>query len=572
MKSISFRLAMLLIATLSIPSAGSAQYFTSGGLGYQVLSAEDHTVEVTVGDCFSYYQGNISIPPTVEYNGVTYDVVALGEEAFYRASLTGITIPSSVTEIKGSCFLFASLPATIAIPASVSNIGPLAFAANNLTSINVDEASPYFRTIDGMLLNKDTATLVECPIGKSGTVTLPQGTRHISKYAFAYCHNITGIVLPEGLYSIGFWAFVDNRSLNNVVIPASVTHIAPGPFVACPALNSLSIAAGNTHYYMDGMMIYSAGGDTLVSAHKSADSVYLPGTLRFVDGFGGNSDIRYVHVPEGVATIGTEAFNGSTLESIDLPSQMELIDEYAFYGCASLSRVGMPSVLNRIGEGCFNQCSNLESIDIPNGLHTIPNGTFFFCTSLSHISWGDAVETIGEFAFGDCAFTELQLPATLRTVKQGAFVGEYGSRLRRVEFTAPVDTIEQEAFYRHNLQSIRLKNSLPPITDAEYGCLYMTSVDSIIIPCGSIDNYLNDSYWGQFADKYHEDCNGIGDICTTDIMVYSQEGRIVVKGAGNEKIMVFDIAGRPVENRALRTGIYLVQVGDRPARKVAVIR
>ena len=106
---------MLLIATLSIPSAGSAQYFTSGGLGYQVLSAEDHTVEVTVGDCFSYYQGNISIPPTVEYNGVTYDVVALGEEAFYRASLTGITIPSSVTEIKGSCFLFASLPATIAI-------------------------------------------------------------------------------------------------------------------------------------------------------------------------------------------------------------------------------------------------------------------------------------------------------------------------------------------------------------------------------------------------------------------------------------------------------------------------
>ena len=565
-----------LLAVLCFSLSASAQNFMSGGIGYNVLSADDLTVEVTGKQNCTPYSGNINIPSTVTYNGTTYDVVALGEKAFYWATLSSITIPSSVTRIEYGCFLFATVPATINVPASVTDIKALAFAANNLTNINVDENNPNYRTIGGMLFSKDSTVLVSFPKGRSGFVTLPQSTKHIAPYAFAYCHNITSVTLPEGLESLGFWAFVDNQRLNNIAIPSSVTHIDAGPFVNCPALTNISIAEGNSHYYLDGTMIYSAGGDTLVSAHKSADSVFLPSTLRVVNGFGGNSDVRYIHIPDGVTVIGTEAFNGSSLVSIDLPSHLDFIDEYAFYYCQSLTRVGMPTTLDSMGESCFHSCNHLTSIDIPNGLRIIPEAAFFMCNALSNITWGNAVEIIDTCAFGDCSFTELTLPPTLRVVRMTAFIGDYRGKLNRLTFSAPVDTIEVDAFYRQPLQMLRLRNTVPPITTDDgygtYGCLDGTAVDSIIVPCGSLNAYQSDSYWGQFADKYHEDCNGIDDIATDNIKVYSLDGRIVIEGADGETVHIFDMMGRTIHNEALPTGIYLVRVGDHPARKVAVIR
>lgn len=576
----------LAFTALLLPAVVSAQNFMSGGIGYHVLSSEDHTVEVTGKESCTPYSGNINIPATVTYNGETYDVVALGEEAFSQASLSGIIIPSSVTQIKRGCFLFATGPSSITIPASVAVIEPMAFATNNLNAINVDENNPNFISMDKMLFSKDTTTLVECLKTKSGAVTLPQSTRHLATNAFAYCQNITGVTLPEGLESIGYWAFVDNQRLNNIVIPSSVTHIAPGPFVNCPTLNNLSIAEGNTHYYMDGMMIYSAGGDSLVSAHKSADSVFLPSTLRYVNGFGGNSNVKYVHVPDGVTTIGNEAFNGSTLRSIDLPSHLHFIDEYAFYYCQSLTRVGMPTLLDTMGEGCFHSCSHLTSVDIPDGLRTVPEGAFFMCNSLSDITWGNAVEVIDTCAFGDCSFTELTLPPTLRVVRMTAFIGDYRGRLKRLTFSAPIDTIEVDAFYRQPLQMLRLKNTVPPATTEDgygiYGCMDGTDADSIVVPCGSLNAWLADSYWGQFADQIVEDCNlGTSDPDKENINIYALGGRIVVEGADGEVVVVYDMEGRQVADGMARgccnlkvpaTGIYMVSVGKRPLKKVVVIR
>ncbi|MBR1549165.1 MAG: leucine-rich repeat domain-containing protein [Bacteroidales bacterium] len=314
---------------------------------------------------------------------------------------------------------------------------------------------------------------------------------------------------------------------------------------------------------MDGTMIYSAGGDTLISAHKSADSVFLPNTLRVVNGFGGNSNVRYVHVPDGVTTIGTEAFNGSSLVSIDLPSHLDFIDEYAFYYCQSLTRVGMPATLDTMGEGCFHSCDHLTSIDIPSGLRIIPEAAFFMCTSLSNITWGDAVEVIDTCAFGDCSFTELTLPQTLRVVKNTAFIGDYNGRLNKVVFSAPVDTIEMDAFYSQSLSSLWLHNSQPPVTTDD-GCLDGAVVDSIFIPCGSLNAWLADDYWGQFADKYHEDCNGIDDAATLKVYVYPNPAsdRLTVNGVeGNGTAELVNTLGQPVLKRELVGGRGDIEVG-----------
>lgn len=57
------------------------------------------TVAVTDHDTY-YYSGEIKIPSSVTYNGVTYSVTGIGEYAFYYCSnLTSVTIPASITYV-----------------------------------------------------------------------------------------------------------------------------------------------------------------------------------------------------------------------------------------------------------------------------------------------------------------------------------------------------------------------------------------------------------------------------------------------------------------------------------------
>ena len=46
------------------------------------------------------YSGDVAIPESVTYNGITYSVTSIGESTFWDcSSLTSITIPNSVTSI-----------------------------------------------------------------------------------------------------------------------------------------------------------------------------------------------------------------------------------------------------------------------------------------------------------------------------------------------------------------------------------------------------------------------------------------------------------------------------------------
>lgn len=564
-KIVFFLGTMGLLGLFSIASAqtGDQYYFVSGGLTYKILSADDHTVEVAGGESCDTYRGNLNIPATVMYNGETYDVVSLGEMAFYGASLSGLTIPASVTQIKEACFRGASGLTTINVSASVTNIEMWALAAKGLNSINVDENNPNYISINGILFSKDTSTLVECPRGKSGTITLPQNTRHIAPCAFCDCKSITGVSLPDGLSSIDFWAFTGSDRLNNIVIPSSVSYLGDNLFAGCSALTNLTIAEGNTRYYMDENAIYSVGGDTLVSCHKSADTVILPSTLRVVSGFMFNSNVKYIYVPDEVTTITSNAFSYSSLECIVLPSYLERMDDYAFDYCTSLASVSMPLTLDTMGRACFELCTNLSSISIPNGLRTVPREAFMYCTALSHITWGDDVETIDSYAFGNCAMSSLQLPPSLKVVRYEAFWK--GRKLKKVSFSAPLDTIEFGAFEEHAIRTLLLKNTLPPATTSEGdydGCLYGTTVDTIVIPCGTLDAYLADSYWGQFADFYYEDCSGIEEAVSSRqsaVSVYPNptQGMVYINSEAGEikSAEVYNVRGEKVSVQLTTEGI-----------------
>ena len=437
--------------------------------------------------------------------------------------------------------------------------------------------NPNYRSINGWLYSKDSLTLCIVPDGVTGTINVPSYVRYIGKMAFAFNSHTTAVSLPEGVKSIGDFAFNCCSSVNNIVIPSTVTCIGICPFSYCPQLTNLSIASGNSHYVMDGLMIYSAGYDTLVSCHKLGTTVTLNPNVKVLGGFENNTWVRNIDIPAGVTDILDNCFNGCQITTIALPTNMNSIGRMAFATNDKLTHVTMPQTLRSMGEGTFEWCMGLTSIAIPDSLRVIPKEAFNSCPRLASIAWGNAVEEIGYAAFWAMSAmatstVHLDLPPTLRKLDDYAFAA-CENNLRSVTVRSQLDTMGEAVFHHANLDRLCFTAAVPPAVTGE-GPLYdIGLLDSIVVPCGSLNAWLADIYWGQFADRYVEDCNiGIGNPDVENINIYTLGGRIVVEGADGETIRIFDITGRSVSNEALHTGVYIVKVGDRPTRKVVVMK
>ena len=597
MKAIKNIMALLAVLTLTI--SAKAQYFEMDGIVYGITS--EQTVEV-LSNYYLHntpYSGSIVIPQTVEYDGNTYTVTALAETAFescttvtsltlpptirsigshcfYNCTFTTLQLPDSIRRIDDHAFLYSSI-SSLHLPACFEEYDECSFWARNLMSITVDEANPRYRSIDGWLYSKDSLTLCIAPSGETGAVAVPQFVRHLGKMAFGFCSHITSVSLPEGLVSIGDFAFNCCSSVDGIVIPSMVTHIGVCPFSYCPQMNNLSIASGNSHYVMDGLMVYSSDYDTLVSCHKSGSTVTLNPNVKVLGGFENNTWVRNVSIPETVTDITENCFNGCQITNIALPAHMKSIGRKAFSENDRLASVTMPQTLLSMGQGAFEHCYALTSIDIPDSLRVIPKEAFNSCIKLSSVTWGNDVEEIGDYAFwalsqmSSAHITTLDLPMKLKKIGEAAF-GACSNSLRNVYFYGQLDTMGSYVFSGANLDNIRFATGLPPAVVGEGPLEQISGIGRIYIPCGYLAEWTDDIYWGQFADKMIEDCGSIDNTEADDLKVYTLDGHIVVEGAEGETVHIFDITGRSVRNGNMSAGVYLVKIGDRPARKVVVMK
>ena len=81
---------------------------------------------------------------------------------------------------------------------------------------------------------------------------------------------------------------------------------------------------------------------------------------------------------------------------------------------------------------------------------------------------------------------------------------------------------------------------------------------------------------------FEADPTGIEDAENDNVAIYSADSKIIVKGAENMDIYVYDVNGRVVRTQANATetveftmnttGVYLVKVGNAPAKRVVVVR
>ena len=97
--------------------------------------------------------------------------------------------------------------------------------------------------------------------------------------------------------------------------------------------------------------------------------------------------LKELIIPENVKLIGSAAFYDevSALESIKLPSKLEVIENSLFASCAKLVDIQIPDSVICIGYNAFNKCSSLKSIVIPDSVIYIENSIFSNCTSLETV-------------------------------------------------------------------------------------------------------------------------------------------------------------------------------------------
>ena len=213
-------------------------------LNYAIYStATSYVIPNTVkslGDySFAYcpYITNVTIPDSVTSIGdrafqscnaltsitIPGSVKSLGELALsYCESLADVNLSEGVTSIGNSEFSGCESLKTIHLPSTIEEIEWGAFMdCEKLEEITVDENNPYFKTVDGALIDVKYKKLICYPEAKKETsYEIPSGVTSILNCAFSKAKNLTTITIPASVKSINITGF--NLNLETIIgVPGS---------------------------------------------------------------------------------------------------------------------------------------------------------------------------------------------------------------------------------------------------------------------------------------------------------------------------------------------------------------
>ena len=253
-KAILPTLFFLLISAIGMTKA-LAQEFTLGDLNYSINDELSVTVTGHVNGPNAI--GDLVIPENVSYEGNTYIVTAIGDNAFYEHNgLVGsLVISNSVTEIGYAAFSGCSgFNGTLTLGNSLTTIGSHAF--EGCSGFTGDLVIPNSVSIlGGEYLSwgwdwRESYAFSGCS-GFNGTLTLSNSLSAIGCGCFMGCSGFTGdLVIPNTVTQIGYsWgncedgAFEGCSGFTGDLTILGETEIGPYSFSGCSGFSGLTLGA-----------------------------------------------------------------------------------------------------------------------------------------------------------------------------------------------------------------------------------------------------------------------------------------------------------------------------------------
>lgn len=142
-------------------------------------------------------------------------LTSIGTYTFQNcSSLKTIVLPNTLTKISDLAFGNCISLGAVTIPASVTTIGNYSFS-NCSAPLLVDPANANYSSSDSILFNKTMTTLIQCPIFKTGSYSIPSTVTSLGAYSF-YFSKLSNIFIPSSVATIGTAAFYNCSALQSI--------------------------------------------------------------------------------------------------------------------------------------------------------------------------------------------------------------------------------------------------------------------------------------------------------------------------------------------------------------------
>ncbi len=466
---------------------------------------ESYTYGEIDGLVLTGYTGSrtdVSIPATLDVDGVTYPVLKLGEGLFEgNTAINSVTLSSNVAIIGDKAFAdmlnlvcvvtnegllevgadaFKGCPAfnSIILYSNVTTIGENAFegcdsvtiycvndtpvynyaVANKIPySIISENAEPQIYTECGVTYyisnGEAVAVAYDDTVTKNVIVPATINGYPVTSIGTVFCKSdIESITLPGSLKSLDDYAFLSCTKLTDVFLSESIETIGIQAFKECISLESIVIPDS----------VVSLGNGVFSGCVKLS-SVVLSKNMKELPGSAFNNCVKLenVEIPYGITVIGSSAFLGCTgLKEVEFPESVVEMGGSVFALCSNLEKVILPDSIEIIGGNAFSTCRKLIEVDLPDKLTVIRANIFNNCSSLTHITIPDGVTIIEEGAFKFCSnLQSVIIPDSVVSIENKAFAS--CPMLTEVTMGNGVKTIGENAFSNcTKLRSIHIPESV----------------------------------------------------------------------------------------------------------------
>lgn len=446
MKKVRRAFALLLSAALLLgvlePAAIAAGPVTGANL--QTTIQTPRSIEPQSGTCGDNATWSISAEGVLTISGTGAIGNYTENDAPWqslRADITAIVIEKGITRIGNYAFHDCRVATSAALPEGLVEIGENAFRScgaleeiylpPELTTIGIG-AFYYTSALTSITIPGSVETFLDA-FNDSGleTVTIENGVDEVDSYAFCNCYHLKSVTLPDSIQSIGNYAFRGCQQLEELDLPDGITSFGEYAF-ANTAISEFefpegaSINAGVLQNTAITSIVIPQGvttiGQNAFYGCENLATVTFPSTLTRIEGGAFSyTALTSLHLPDGVEFIGHSAFREcNVLETVTMTDSVTTMDDNAFDHCDILRSVTLSDQIETIGLQTFSQCKKLETIHLPASLKTIGNDAFQYCESLRSLTLPDGTESIGSLAFRGCSVLEaVVIPASVTSIDSG---------------------------------------------------------------------------------------------------------------------------------------------------------